>query len=334
MEYQILLNRSGIPEKTLDVYCRSFLTQYGRFPHLDELPSNSRQNLVETLKIDSDGFTSKEVVLEFTKSDEESVNAVINDQYRDLQVGVTFILDTAIVGIKQRPTFYNEQDSAPIIPDINLSPRSVIINIADKLDTYYGVKFIPVTTAELSELGVEDLAKSFILNNNIYVNTDLATLDSPIHEILHLLLGSIKFQNPKLYTDLVQTAAKFGNYNKIAKLYPNRIQSDILEELFVEEFGKYLVGNSQLNDLPANIQYEISYNVTRLLDSILMGDTSVRSLDKNIYNMSLQDLVKSVNSRLMTSALNINLQDAALHRELGNLKEDLMRKGDLREECN
>ena len=42
MEYQILLNRSGIPEKTLDVYCRSFLTQYGRFPHLDELPSNSR----------------------------------------------------------------------------------------------------------------------------------------------------------------------------------------------------------------------------------------------------------------------------------------------------
>ena len=334
MEYQILLNRSGIPEKTLDVYCRSFLTQYGRFPHLDELPSNSRQNLVETLKMDSDGFTSKEAVLEFTKSDEDSVNAVINDQYRDLQVGVTFILDTAIVGIKQRPTFYNEQDNAPIIPDINLSPRSVIINIADKLDKYYGIKFIPITTRELSDLGVQDLSKSFILNNNIYVNTDLATLDSPIHEILHLLIGSVKFQNPALYSDLIKIASQFGNYNKIAKLYPNRTQSDILEEVFVEEFGKYLVGNSQLNDLPANIQYEISYNVTRLLDSILMGDTSVRSLDKNIYNMSLQDLVKSVNSRLMTSALNINLQDAALHRELGNLKEDLMRKGDLREECN
>jgi len=38
-----------------------------------------------------------------------------------------------------------------------------------------------------------------------------------------------------------------------------------------------------------------------------MGDTSVRSIDSNIYNMSLQDLVKSVNSRLMTSTLNINL---------------------------
>jgi hypothetical protein len=38
-----------------------------------------------------------------------------------------------------------------------------------------------------------------------------------------------------------------------------------------------------------------------------MGDTSVRSLNTNIYNMSLQDLVKAVNSRLMTSTLNINL---------------------------
>lgn len=334
MEYQVLLNRSGIPEKTLDIYCRSFLAKYGRFPYLDELPGNSTQNLIETLKIDSDGFTSKEKVLEFTQSNEENVNAVINDQYKDLQVGVTFISDAAIVGIKQRPTIYKESNNIPIIPDTNLNPRSVIINVADKLDKYYGIKFIPITTAELSNLGINELTKSFILNNDIYVNTDLATLDSPIHEILHLILGSIKFQNPKLYTDLVKVAAQFGNYNKIAKLYPNRTQSDIYEEVFVEEFSKYLVGNSELNKLPDHIQYEISYNVTRLLDSILMGDTSVRSLDNNIYNMSLQDLVKSVNSRLMTSTLHINLQDAALHRGLGNLKENLLKNGDLREECN
>lgn len=334
MEYQVLLNRSGIPEKTLDIYCRSFLAKYGRFPYLDELPGNSTQNLIETLKIDSDGFTSKEKVLEFTQSNEENVNAVINDQYKDLQVGVTFISDAAIVGIKQRPTIYKESNNIPIIPDTNLNPRSVIINVADKLDKYYGIKFIPITTAELSNLGINELTKSFILNNDIYVNTDLATLDSPIHEILHLILGSIKFQNPKLYTDLVKVAAQFGNYNKIAKLYPNRTQSDIYEEVFVEEFSKYLVGNSELNKLPDHIQYEISYNVTRLLDSILMGDTSVRSLNNNIYNMSLQDLVKSVNSRLMTSTLHINLQDSALHRGLGNLKENLLKNGDLREECN
>ena len=334
MEYQTLRNRSGIPEKTLDLYCRAYLAQYNRFPYLDELPSDSRSNLIETLKLDSDGFTSKETVLEFTKSDEDNTNAVINDQYRDLQVGVTFILDTAIVGIKQRPTFYNTQDNIPFTQDVNLTPRSVLVNIADKLDTYYGIKFIPVTTAELDSLGVQELSKSFILNNDIYINTDLATLDSPIHEILHLVLGSIKFQNPKLYTDLVQLSAQFGNYDKIAKLYPNRTQADVLEEVFVEEFARYLAGSSELNKLPEHVQYEISYNVTRLLDSILMGDTSVRSLNTNIYNMSLQDLVKAVNSRLMTSTLNINLQDAALHRSLGNIKEDLMKKGDLREECN
>lgn len=334
MEYQILLNRSGIPEKTLDLYCRAYLAQYNRFPHLDEIPSDSRQNLIDTLKMDVDGFTSKEAVLEFTNTDEEGANAAINNQYRDLQVGVTFMFDTAIVGVKQRPTFYNVQEKAPVTIETDLSPRSVIINMADKLDRYYGIKFIPTTTNELQDLGVNELAKSFILNNNIYVNTDLATLDSPIHEMLHLILGSIKFQNPKLYEDLVKLSAQFGNYNRIAQLYPNRTQLDIYEEVFVEEFGKYLAGSSELNNLPANVQYEISYNVTRLLDSILMGDTSVRSINGNIYQMSLQDLAKAVNSRLMTSTLHINIQDAALHRGLGNLKEDLMKKGDLREECN
>jgi hypothetical protein len=65
-----------------------------------------------------------------------------------------------------------------------------------------------------------------------------------------------------------------------------------------------------------------------------MGDTSVRSLNTNIYNMSLKDLVKTVNSRLMSTTLHLNLEDAFLHRELGNLKEQLLKKGDLREECN
>lgn len=334
MEYQVLLNRSGIPENTLDTYCRAFLAKYDRFPYLDELPGNSTKSLIETLKIDNDGFTSKNAILNFTNSSEDQVNSIINEQYRDLQVGVNFISDVALVSIKQRPTFYNETTTNSVEIEDALNPRSVILNIAEKLDKYYGIKFIPITTAELGQLGItNELAKSFILNNNIYINTDIATLDSPIHEILHLILGSIKFQNPKLYSDLVQLASTFGDFKKIAKKYPNRTQQDLYEEVFVEEFSKYLVGNSELNNLPQHIQYEINYNVTRLLDSILMGDTSVRSLDTNIYNMSLKNLVKIVNSRLMTTTLNLNLEDAFLHRELGNLKEQLLSKGDLREEC-
>ena len=50
------------------------------------------------------------------------------------------------MGVKQRPTFYNTQDNTPFIPDVNLTPRSVILNLAEKLDKYYGIKFIPTTT--------------------------------------------------------------------------------------------------------------------------------------------------------------------------------------------
>ena len=66
---------------------------------------------------------------------------------------------------------------------------------------------IPITKSELNNPAFEGLpvseAQAFILNGNIYVNTDSATVDAPIHEQLHLFLGSIRFGNPNLYFQLV-----------------------------------------------------------------------------------------------------------------------------------
>jgi hypothetical protein len=42
-------------------------------------------------------------------------------------------------------------------------------------------------------------AKAFIKNGTIYINIDNATIDSPIHEMLHLFIGSISFSNPQLF---------------------------------------------------------------------------------------------------------------------------------------
>jgi hypothetical protein len=65
---------------------------------------------------------------------------------------------------------------------------------------------IPITKSELSnnpEFEGIPAAQAFILNGNIYINTDSATIDAPIHGQLHLFLGSIRFGNPNLYFQLV-----------------------------------------------------------------------------------------------------------------------------------
>jgi hypothetical protein len=44
---------------------------------------------------------------------------------------------------------------------------------------------------------------AFIYNGDIYVNTDIATIDSQVHELMHIFLGSMRFKNPELYMELV-----------------------------------------------------------------------------------------------------------------------------------
>jgi hypothetical protein len=40
---------------------------------------------------------------------------------------------------------------------------------------------------------------AFVLNGQIYINMDRASSDAPIHEISHIILGSLKFTNPTMY---------------------------------------------------------------------------------------------------------------------------------------
>ena len=49
--------------------------------------------------------------------------------------------------------------------------------------------------------------------------------------------------------------------------------------------------------------------------------------------MSLTDLAETVNSQLLEANFYGSLDDAALHRVLANTKSDLMKTGDLREDC-
>ena len=51
-EFQTLKQRSGLNEFMLEAVCRRFVSEYNRFPYLDELPnSNSETSLREALNI-------------------------------------------------------------------------------------------------------------------------------------------------------------------------------------------------------------------------------------------------------------------------------------------
>lgn len=339
-EYRARLAQSGIPEPIFYSFANAFVAKHGRFPNLDEIPeANSTQNLQETFTIKKNNSAQIKNILNITQTDNiKDANIVINDTYNDLEVNILPLNEEAIVNVTRRPSEYwvNEIEEFEVSEKIN---KGVLFNqIFDKLRNLYGIKIIPITEKELSTWENMPEVKSvaaFVHQGDIYVNTDVADIDAPIHEMTHILLGAVRFKNPQLYQSLISMAEKFPGINKYVLNNPNKAYSDVLEELFVEETAKYLSGlSSKINMLDSEVLYELHYNIKRLLDSILMGQYSVKSLnDSELYKMSLPELAKMVNSQLLESSTLCSIDDATLHRMLGNTKQELMEKGDLKEEC-
>lgn len=74
--------------------------------------------------------------------------------------------------------------------------------------------------------------------------------------------------------------------------------------------------------------------MNRLLDSVFMGDYSVNTIsEKRLYNYSLRDVVRKVNSSLLTNRYKGSLDDAAISRTASNIKEAMMKSRELEENC-
>ena len=338
-EYQTLKKKSGIQDSVLESICRSYLDQYNRFPYLDEiLNADSKPALKEAISINQYNGAKISDILAYTgTSTIEEANAAINNEFRDIEVEFTPIVDEVLVDIIQRPTINNFEDS-DIEIDLNPDTSQILNNIVDKFSTLYGINMNIISDHTLTEEQWKDLApllvtkKAFILNGEIYINIDRSSVDSPIHELMHILIGDLRFKSPTIYQELLNVVSSIIVQDNI-----NRTFNDLAEETLVTELSKFVTNQpSILSEISDTLQYEIFYNISRALDTILMGKDSVRTLSvEETFNMSLKELVKSVKSTIMTTSFKgtLNMEDSALHRKLNNIKSDLMKQKQLKEQC-
>lgn len=343
-EYQNLKNKSGIHDFVLTALCRSYFDKYGRFPYLDELPnSNSEPHLKNRFHIKENNGAKIETILKETgKNTLEEATVDINNEYKDLEVQITPIVNEAFVDITHRP-ISNNFDSKPIEIDQNINDYMVFNKSLEKLADLYGIKFNTITDSELSTPEWRDiapevsLANAFVYNGEIYINLDKSSVDAPLHEFMHILIGSMRFTNPQLYQQIVSSVENFPNYQALSQNYMNRSRNDVNEEIFVTETAKYLLGlKSNVSNLDPKILNEINYNTKRILDSILMGQDSVKTItDDQLYTKSFKDLAKMVNSTALNNQFKgfINVEGSELHRKLNNIKSDLFKKNQLEEYC-
>lgn len=336
---QTLSEMSGISLDSVAQICNEYLDLRNRYPELDEFDSDSSEYLKEKFDIKTSksgtNYSNTQMILDITGDNTiEEANASINDSHRDLDVKITDIDGVSIFEIKSRPNEYRVGNTPFSITATTENQKQCgIISSLEKMRKYYGINIIPITTSdEFPGLNVSQ-SKAFIYNGNIYINLDNATADSPIHEMLHILLGSMNRQNPSLFYQLVESVEQIPNFDERAQYYPNRTRSDVDEEIFVEELAKYLTGNKSIFDnIDENTIDQIMYYIQRDLDTILDGNYSVKSLDE-VFNSSLLDLAKMSESNMFNIENGGSLNPSTIHRMLANVKEKYLENGDLTENC-
>lgn len=230
------------------------------------------------------------------------------------------------------------------IYDIEPNGYLVLNNALQKLASLHGITFNETSDAELNSekwqgiIPDASLVNAFIYNGQIYINLDRANLDAPIHEMFHMFVGSLRFTNPSLYQALVDSTQSFPNYEQLVQEYPGRTRNDVNEEILVTEVSRYLTGQpSSLAKMDSKTRYEISYNIKRMLDTILMGQDSVKTISEDrLFNLSLKEIAQEVNSAVMVNNFTgtMNVEGSELHRRLNNVKSDLYREGTLEEYCD
>lgn len=332
----------------LDYYVLKFLDEKGRYPKVDEIPNASTKKALENglriKKYDSGmSYCSTQNVLDYTQTNtvEEAMPVLNNDMHPDLETEIISFGNSSIIINHTRPQITNNNISDIDVETDNsdVKNRIILTDLINKLSELYGIKIIPKTTKEINAMdaNISDAGyvNAFIYNSDIYVNTDIARLDAPIHELSHIIIGSLRFLNPSLYNQLLSVVYTIPGYNFLFNSYTGRTQNDINEEIFVTEFAKYLVGyNSHFDNINKQQIDEIMYHIKRVIDSMVFGQYSVKNLSENkLLQSSLLELGKKTKSVRFNNQYITTLDLATLHRTLNNTKSDLLKSNELIQEC-
>lgn len=235
-----------------------------------------------------------------------------------------------------------------IISNIN----SIYNNIITVIDDATVKDWINNKNPEITPYIANKLLQSgaFILGNKVYVNTDKASLSSPIHELLHIIMGVMKQTTPDRYNILIDKASELPGFTeKYRQIMQNRVLSDAKEEAFVDAVAKSLQGvfssdNFDINNLLQSSDFFKDY-LDILSNGLELnisesGSKSAEILSKELSSMPMEKLVMEFNSLLVQSAnpkyslFNADaLNKAFLHRTVNNIKSSLLKTGNLIENC-
>ena len=222
-------------------------------------------------------------------------------------------------------------------PISSMTSDEVLRVLANKINTNRVNPLVKVVDNEdevVQSSGIKE--RGFIKDGVVYLNTSTfkeqgatEALSVGLHEIAHLILAGIKAQNPesvtrqKFYQMFLRVLNDKDLMQKWEAMYPNRIGSDLAEEILCNEMETLLTDRISKDD---------KYQLQLVEDKILFSGikelfSGVEDLS-DVMGVSLQTIVENFTKDLFVFSDDISSQYIKGSQQLAAIKAYLFRQGE------
>lgn len=211
----------------------------------------------------------------------------------------------------------------------------IIAAIGNFISDKYGVKVNYISAEnfkDFPEINM-DTTSAFVQNGEIFINIDKASIEEPLHELLHLVLMTLKSKDPDKYYLLVNSVQNHPAFNRIAKIYSEDINTEKLEEAFI----KMLTATFRRNIVTKGIFDTDVFNeaingaISELLDLTL----SLENEDSfELLDTSIEELMTLFGSQLLGAEEGLIDNNSVVQMlQYSGIIKQLINNGNLKEAC-
>lgn len=212
----------------------------------------------------------------------------------------------------------------------------MIVAMSSILEEKFGIKMNFIHNSELEEFSdideIHDL-RAFVKNGEYYINVDKANIAEPLHELLHMVLASMKYSNPENYMTLVSSIIDHPLFSEVSQKYAETTP-DLLEETFVRLFSE-TVRKRILNSgvfTTESFMASVKEGITEMFD---LQETLEGTSAYDLLDMEVREVLTNFTSTILGEMDSIyNKDNALVMMSISTKLRELIKDGNLKEQCN